>query len=134
VIRFGPSRVDYVNLLGKPVLKPLIATLSIVLSAAPAVAFERIVDPSRFTTLIQDNSLSRFGITLQVMPDGRISGRGFGQPVSGEWRWQDGLFCRTLAWGGSDLGYNCQAVLLNGDTVRFVADAGQGDFADFRLR
>lgn len=110
-----------------------LVTLSITL-AAPAAAFERIVDPGQFTRLVQENRLSRFGIQLQVLPDGRITGRGFGYPVSGEWSWQDGLFCRNLDWGGSDLGYNCQAVLLNGRTVRFVADAGTGEHADFRLQ
>jgi hypothetical protein len=33
-----------------------------------------------------------------------------------------------------DLGYNCQAVLRNGRTVRFVSDQGTGMHADFRLQ
>lgn len=102
--------------------------------ASPAAAFERIVDPTDFTQTVTGRDLTRFGIRLQVTPEGEIQGRGFGYPVTGEWRWQDGFFCRDMDWGGTDIGYNCQAVLRNGNTLRFISDQGQGDYADFRLR
>jgi len=107
-------------------------------AALPAQAFERITDAQQFTQLIDGRALTRFGITLEVSADGaasgQISGRGFGYPVTGAWRWDQGFFCRDLDWGGSDLGFNCQAVLLDGQRLRFVSDQGQGDHADFRLR
>ena len=55
-------------------------------------------------------------------------------PVSGAWRWQQGYFCRDLYFGSDDLGFNCQMVTVNGSTIRFIADQGQGEHADFRLR
>ena len=115
-------------------MRLLIAALALSFLSVPAQAFERITDGSEFTRLVDGRALTRFGITLQVTPQGMVQGDGLGWPVTGEWRWQNGLFCRTLDWGGSDLGYNCQTVLRNGDRLRFVADEGRGQSADFRLR
>jgi len=109
----------------------LVLTLAL---PAAAQAFERIRDADRFARLIDGRELARTGIRLQVLPQGQIAGRGLGYPVTGEWRWQDGYFCRTLDWGGSDLGHDCQAVLAQGSRVRFVAERGAGRWADFSLR
>ena len=103
-------------------------------AALPAAAFERITSSEEFQQTVVGRELTRFGISLRVLPQGTVTGDGMGWEVSGDWTWQNGLFCRTLDWGGSDLGYNCQAVLRNGDRVRFIADEGQGQSADFRLR
>jgi hypothetical protein len=120
-----------------PVTLPALAA-AFALAALPAQAFERITDAQAFSHLLEGRALTRFGIRLEVSTDatasGRITGRGFGYPVTGAWRWDQGFFCRDLDWGGSDLGFNCQAVLLDGATVRFVSDQGQGEHADFRLR
>ena len=102
--------------------------------ATPVAAFERITDAREFAQTVAGRDLTRFGIRLQVTPDGGIQGRGFGYTVTGEWRWEGGFFCRDMDWGGTDIGYNCQAVLLDGNRVRFVADQGQGEHADFTLR
>lgn len=119
------------------ILAPFIAILA-VLAPSPGLAFERVSDAREFAQLIEGRTLTRFGIRLEVSAvdaaSGQISGRGFGYPVTGAWRWDQGFFCRDLDWGGSDLGFNCQAVLRDGQTVRIVSDQGQGDYADFRLR
>ena len=115
-------------------LKTLVAAAALLLPAGMAAAFERITDGAEFRQLVSGRELTRFGISLQVTPQGQVLGDGLGWPVTGEWRWQNGLFCRTLDWGGSDLGYNCQTVLRNGDRLRFIADEGTGQSADFRLR
>lgn len=96
--------------------------------------FQRVATEAEFSATVVGRSLSRMGIRLNVTPDGDITGRAFGRDVTGEWTWQSGHFCRTLRFGGSDLGYNCQMVLRDGNTVRFIADEGRGDFADLRLR
>jgi hypothetical protein len=54
--------------------------------------------------------------------------------VRGAWRWNGDYFCRSLYWGEMDLGPNCQAVRLKGDTIRFISDEGTGQFADLYLR
>lgn len=115
-------------------------TLSLLLTT-PAVAeqFTPIPDESAFLSTVagKDLRLKGYGpivVRLTVQPDGEITGRGMGWDVTGAWRWQDGLFCRDLNWGGSDLGQNCQAVLVQGQTIRFVSDAGKGDYADFALQ
>ena len=104
-------------------------------AAQPAAANFRVVtDRNEFVNIVQGRDLTRFGIRLQVSPQGDISGRGFGQTVFGAWEWNGQFFCRDLGYGNTDLGHNCQLVAVNGDTIRFVADQGQGDHADFRLR
>ena len=123
-------------------LAALILSLSLAVPAmAPAVAeqFTPIPDENAFLSTVagKDLRLKGYGpivVRLTVQPDGEITGRGLGGDVTGAWRWQDGLFCRDLNWGGSDLGQNCQAVLVQGQTVRFVSDAGKGDYADFALQ
>ena len=103
-------------------------------SSGFADGFAPVVDKQEFVGLISGKSLTRFGITLNVSPGGLIKGSAFGAPVTGSWRWQGGLFCRDLAYGGKDLGPNCQTVARNGNTLRFTSDAGKGDYADLRLR
>lgn len=109
--------------------------LDLVRAASPALAegFSRVQAESEFVSLISGKALTRFGIELDVTPDGVIRGSAFGKPVTGAWRWADGLFCRDLYFGKRDLGPNCQVVQRNGDTIRFISDAGQGDFADLQL-
>lgn len=108
-------------------------------SFAMAEQFTPIPDESAFLSTVvgKDLRLKGYGpivVRLTVEPDGEIKGRGLGWDVTGAWRWQDGFFCRDLNWGGSDLGQNCQAVLVQGQTIRFVSDQGKGDYADFALQ
>lgn len=113
------------------------AVTAVVVSAAPALAkseFRQVADRNTFLRLVEGRQLSRFGIRLEVTPDGAIRGRAFGYAVTGAWEWEDGYFCRDMAYGRNPITYNCQAVLLHGDTLRFVSDQGQGDYADLRLR
>lgn len=108
-------------------------------SSALAEEFVQIPDQSTFQSTVVGKELRLQGygpivVRMIVQPDGEITGRGMGWPVTGAWQWQDGFFCRNLDWGGSDLGQNCMVVLVQGETVRFVADQGAGDSADFRLQ
>lgn len=113
----------------------LIAALT-ALIAGPVSAdgFAKISKRADFVSLINGKDLKRFGIKLNVMPDGQITGDAFGREVFGAWKWQQGYFCRDLYWGSRDLGPNCQIVAVQDGTIRFVADRGQGDHADFALR
>lgn len=109
---------------------------ALTLQTAPSTAseFRVVTDRSEFVELVDGRELTRFGIRLQVSPQGEIDGRGFGYDVWGAWEWNGQFFCRELGYGGTALGHNCQVVAVRGNTVRFVADQGQGDHADFRLR
>ncbi|MEX0285164.1 MAG: dihydrodipicolinate reductase [Paracoccaceae bacterium] len=111
-------------------------TLLSALAASPVTAteFTRVTDADTFRQIVTGKSLTRPLIRLQVSPQGAIEGRGGTQPVSGQWAWKDGYFCRDLTWGQRDLGYNCQEVRTNGRKIRFRSDKGTGDFADFTLR
>lgn len=103
--------------------------------ASPALAdFQPVHEEAMFRALVEGSELTRFAVRLQVLPEGRITGRGFGRQVGGIWEWRDGYFCRTLEWGSGGDPYNCQLVLRNGDTLRFISDQGHGDQADLRLR
>ena len=104
--------------------------------AAPAAAegFNQVTDKGTFLSLVDGRKLTRFGIKLDVTDDGRIQGRAFGRPVTGAWDWRSGYFCRDLFWGNYEIGANCQAVKVQGRTLRFISDRGTGQFADLKLR
>ncbi len=113
----------------------LVLGAAAVLTATPVLAdFKPVREETIFRELVDGRELTRFGVRLQVLPQGEIRGRGFGMQVGGEWEWRNGYFCRTLEFGQSGDPYNCQLVLRNGDTLRFISDQGQGDQADLRLR
>jgi len=108
---------------------------AMVLTATPALAdFEPVREESIFRALVEGRELRRLGVRLQVLPEGEITGRGFGMSVGGQWEWRNGYFCRTLEFGQSGDPYNCQLVLRDGNTLRFISDQGQGDQADLRIR
>ena len=100
---------------------------------AQAEEFRVVDSDTRFVALIEGRELRRLGIRLTVTPTGEIQGRAFGGPVTGQWRWENGYFCRDLFWNDTDLGYNCQLVQENGPTRRFTSDQGAGMFADLTL-
>ncbi len=117
-------------------LKTLItAAVATICLAAPALAdLTRISDRSTFLSYVQGRELSRIGISLLVSPDGTIAGRALGRDVTGTWAWEGDLFCRTLDAGDRQFGRNCQVVSIDGNSIRFHADQGTGDIADFRIR
>ena len=115
--------------------RSVILSIALVVSASAAQAeFAKIVSMQDFVRAVKDKTLTRPLIRLQVLPDGRIEGRGMMRDVSGKWSWKDGYFCRDLFWGTEDLGYNCQVVHINAQSIRFTADRGVGDYADFSLK
>lgn len=102
--------------------------------AAPALAdYEPIRDRSEFLGVVTQGELTRMGIRLTVTPEGQITGRAFGRDVTGNWSWQDGYFCRDLAWGDTSFGYNCQEVARDGRSLRFTSDKGAGQSASLNL-
>jgi hypothetical protein len=114
----------------------LIAAL---LATTPALAeeFSAIKDKKLFLNLVKDRELriGMYGLTLKVLPDGRIEGSALGRDVTGKWAWKDGYFCREMRWGKREIPYNCQLVEAQGESImRFTVDQGRGDSADFRLR
>lgn len=87
-----------------------------------------------FFSVIEGKNLQRVFIKLNISLDGQISGSAVTRPVTGDWQWKEGYFCRSLFWGQRDLGYNCQEVSVSGKKVRFTFDEGEGAYADFTLR
>lgn len=116
--------------------KALAAALVFWMAAAPAMAddFKPVHRQSDFLSLISGRHLIRTGIKLAVSASGKIEGSAFGRSVSGDWAWDGKYFCRDLYYGTENLGANCQAVMVRGDTLRFISDQGAGEFADLRLR
>ncbi|MBF9045872.1 dihydrodipicolinate reductase [Rhodobacterales bacterium LSUCC0031] len=114
-----------------------IAGLGLALFATPRPAqaeeFRVVESDAQFVALVEGRELRRLGIRLTVTPTGEIQGRAFGGPVTGQWRWENGYFCRDLFWNDTDLGYNCQLVQENGTALRFTSDQGAGMFADLTL-
>lgn len=102
-------------------------------STAAFADFQTVRDEGTFRSLVAGKELQRPMIRLVLTQEGRISGQGGFKPVSGAWRWQDGYFCRELVWGDRNLGHNCQEVGFGDGRLRFTADRGRGESADFRL-
>jgi len=108
--------------------------LALAAGAVPARAdYEPIRDRAEFLGVVTQGELTRMGIRLTVTPDGAITGRAFGRDVTGAWTWENGYFCRDLAWGDQSFGYNCQEVARNGRSLRFTSDRGTGQSASLRL-
>ncbi|MEM8536373.1 MAG: dihydrodipicolinate reductase [Pseudomonadota bacterium] len=119
--------------------RTLIAFAAAALTTAPAHAdtFVPVKEEDRFLSLVQDRELRNFlyGVRLNVLENGQIIGGAWGWDITGTWSWQDGYFCREMAWGGEPIPYNCQLVEAEGaDRLRFTVDQGAGDSASFRLR
>jgi len=118
-------------------MKFLFAPLCVALIAlaTPSLAdYQKVTTKADFVALMDGKSLTRPLVKLQVLPDGRISGTGAAWEVTGKWQWKGAYLCRSLEWGGDDLGYNCQSVEADGTKVRITSDKGAGDSAVFRLR
>lgn len=109
-------------------------TLTATTLPAAAEGLAQVKDKSEFVDLVSGRALTRLGITLEVTPGGQITGRAFGTPVTGAWRWDAGLFCRDLYFGKQDLGPNCQMVQTDGRRIRFISDGGTGEYADLTLK
>ena len=129
------------NRLARPVTPATLALAAMLATseARPAAAqgWTTVTDEATFVSLVQGRELriGLFGISLTVSPAGTIGGTAQGRQVTGEWAWQDGLFCRDMTWGQSEIGYDCQLVQSDGGSrLRFVEDAGAGRSADFNLR
>jgi hypothetical protein len=108
--------------------------LALLLLAAPSLAFERVKSRDAFLAAVVGKDLTGDRVRLRVGADGSIAGRGFGLRVTGEWRWADGMFCRTLRTALRNFPENCQTVARDGATLRFTSDRGQGDVADLVIR
>lgn len=118
-------------------MRRIIIALVLTLIPSFAAAFERVNDQQTFVSLISDKTLSNrlYGVTLNVSPDGSIAGGAWGWDITGNWTWDNGFFCRDMAWGGDSIGFNCQLVeARNGNELRFISDQGAGDQASFKLR
>jgi len=102
-----------------------------------AQEYTPISERETFLSLLQGRELQMriYGLSLNVLPDGRIEGSAVGWDIDGSWTWQDGYFCREMDWSGYEIPFNCQLVeVLGDDRLRFTVDQGAGDSAEFRLR
>ncbi|MBI1416961.1 MAG: dihydrodipicolinate reductase [Limimaricola sp.] len=113
--------------------------LPLILSALPAKAdgFMPVRDRQQFVSLVEGKELRiwLWGVNLRIRPDGTIEGQAATRTVSGRWAWQDGYFCREMAWGDTEIPANCQLVEVKDDReIRFTVDRGAGDSATLSLR
>ena len=102
---------------------------------AAAEEFRPIESLDRFVSLTNGRDLRRFGIRVQVTPEGQIEGRAFGGPVTGAWTWGKRLFSAAISSGTATTSATTASWLEeNGDTLRFTTDRGAGIYADLTLR
>ena len=119
-----------------PVFPLLVLLFSLMALPSRAEGFERIATREDFVAVVEgrDLRIGLLGVTLNVRPDGTITGDAMGWAVTGKWDWKDGFFCREMDWSGTPIPYNCQLVERRGDDIRFTVDKGKGDSARFALR
>ena len=110
--------------------------LMLFVAAPAAAAFDRISDRSTFMETVggKDLRIGIYGLTLNVLDNGQITGRAVGYDITGSWSWENGYFCRDMDWSGYPIEYNCQLVEVDGDRIRFTVDQGAGDDAVLRIR
>ena len=71
--------------------------------------------------LVQDDSW------VVLSPAGTVEGEGpTGGKITGGWVWDDIYYCRNLTIDGTALEPDCQTVHLDGDTVTFTHEKGEG--------
>ncbi|MFK7870059.1 MAG: dihydrodipicolinate reductase [Roseobacter sp.] len=113
----------------------IFAALLVMAGTTAQAEFSKVNDADDFIELVAGKELRRPFVNIEVSQDGEITGQGAAWPVTGNWSWEGGYFCRDLFWGGDPLGYNCQRVDVRPDgRIRFTSDRGAGDAAEFRLR
>lgn len=117
-------------------LRLAIASLLATPIAAFADGFSPVTQREIFVELVNARELRHpMGIRLVVTPDGQITGRAMGLPVTRRWEWQDGYFCREMEWSGTEIPFNCQLVEAKArERLRFTVDKGAGETATFRLQ
>ncbi len=119
-------------------MKYLFAVLiALISSPARAETFAPIKDLPTFLQLVEgrDLRIGLYNLTLNLSPDGQITGSALGWGITGDWRWEDGYFCRQMDWSGYAIADNCQLVeALGSEKLRFTTDRGAGDSASFKLR
>ena len=125
------TRAEKVNDMRK--LSLALGCVAALIAGSASAELTMVSSQSDFVRFIGGKILSRPLIKIGVSEDGSISGKGALWAVTGDWVWRDGFFCRSLYWGGSELGYNCQEVRASKGRIRFTSDRGAGDFADFKL-
>tara|TARA_R110000787_G_scaffold31528_1_gene83538 strand:+ start:1663 stop:2079 length:417 start_codon:yes stop_codon:yes gene_type:complete len=127
------GNIDHRRCAMKRLLAPLCAGLMAL--ATPTLAeYQQVNTKADFVALVTGKSLTRPLVKLQVLPNGQISGFGAAWEITGKWQWKAGYLCRSIEWGGDDLGYNCQTVEADGNKMRITSDKGSGDSAEFKLR
>jgi hypothetical protein len=119
-------------------LKYIFAALSALLGMpACADTYAPIKDVTAFLQIVEgrDLRIGLYDLTLNLAPDGQITGSALGWSISGTWRWDGNFFCRQMDWSGYAIEDNCQLVeALGTEKLRFTTDQGAGDSATFKLR
>lgn len=111
--------------------------LALVSTPTWAETYAPIKDLPTFLQLVEgrDLRIGLYNLTLNLSPDGKVTGSALGWGITGSWRWEGEYFCRQMDWSGYAIEDNCQLVELFGtDKLRFTTDRGAGDSASFKLR
>ena len=72
--------------------------------------------------------------TTKTMADGSMTGNINGKPLSGEWTWEKGLFCREGNYGTQKVEPDCQKLEIAGDKLRVTQQNGNGPIVVLDLK
>ena len=67
-----------------------------------------------------------------IAEDGTLEGPWHGRTLKGEWRWEDGFFCRTLT--APPAPEDCQQWSVSGNEARLVRNRGTGETTVYTIR
>lgn len=112
----------------------LLACAAMLAFASPAAADgKRITTEAEFRQLVVDRDLDGGELRIRSDAGGKLEGTSRGRSFSGTWKWVDDTYCRQVFSRGQDLGYDCQAVFVDGDTVTFIRKKGKGQKVKLRI-
>ncbi len=88
---------------------------------------EEITTEKQFLEQIVGNKLVETDSWVIISSNGKVHGQG---PENGEivgnWVWQEIYYCRDIVIDDEPLPHDCQTVSMDGDTVAFTHNKGEG--------
>ena len=103
-------------------------------SPALAISGKKLNTIDEFQSRVVGKILTSSDGFVTVRKNGSIGGEVQGKKLKGKWNWQEGYFCRSLVWGGKNMGSACQEIRVNGKSVHFIRDQGKGSATSYTIK
>lgn len=141
-LRFEKTGIIYMKMNGtmrltmKPIVHSSLATGLSLLTLVVCFSIQQVSAADEKTRIETEQEFREIAVGKKLVykigeyviahDDGTMSGYFGGKPLSGNWNWEDGYYCRTGKLGGKSLGQDCQIVELSGNKLTFIRKKGKG--------